>query len=104
MGVDPIAALFTADETGFSASETSATDWRAVATGLRKSGADRSLRIGRYRLVERIGRGRQADVSRAEGERDAPRVVALKVLPAAEILRDPRRRASFAARPNAACR
>jgi eukaryotic-like serine/threonine-protein kinase len=63
---------------------------RPPTTGRRASGM-----IGRYRLIERIGRGRQADVWRAVGENDATRVVALKVLPAAEVHRDPRRRAQL---------
>lgn len=51
----------------------------------------RSGRLGRYRLIERVGRGRQADVWRADRDGSDSGSVALKVLPASAG--DPRRRA-----------
>ncbi len=50
-------------------------------------------RLGRYRLIERVGRGRQADVWRASPDGDGVEDVALKVLSASA--RDPRRRAQL---------
>ncbi len=49
--------------------------------------------LGHYRLIERIGRGRQADVWRALRTEPFVEEVALKVLPASA--RDPRRRAQL---------
>lgn len=48
--------------------------------------------LGRYRLIERVGRGQQADVWRALRVGDGFEEVALKVLPASASARDPRRR------------
>ncbi|MCA1686138.1 MAG: serine/threonine protein kinase [Planctomycetia bacterium] len=50
-------------------------------------------RLGRYRLIERVGRGRQADVWRAVRDGSGVEQVALKVLPASQ--RDPKRRAQL---------
>jgi serine/threonine-protein kinase len=52
-------------------------------------------RIGRYRLIERVGRGRQADVWRAVCPEGGLEEVALKVLPASNQGRDPKRRAQL---------
>ncbi len=53
----------------------------------------RGGRLGAYRLIERVGRGRQADVWRAVRGESGVEEVALKVLPASA--RDPRRRAQL---------
>jgi serine/threonine-protein kinase len=52
-------------------------------------------RLGRYYLIERVGRGRQADVWRALCADPIAEEVALKVLPATVVHRDPRRRAQL---------
>lgn len=51
--------------------------------------------LGPYRLVERLGRGRQADVWRALRATPPVQEVALKVLPASASACDPRRRAQL---------
>lgn len=60
-----------------------------------RANSSSSGRLGSYRLMDRIGRGRQADVWRAIGDRDVAGEVALKVLPATASGRDPRRRAQL---------
>src|SRR5205814_32063 len=52
-------------------------------------------RLGRYRLIERVGQGRQADVWRAVAPGPFVEEVALKVLPDTALGRDHRRRAQL---------
>jgi serine/threonine protein kinase len=51
--------------------------------------------LGPYRVIERLGQGRQADVWRALRAVPPVEEVALKVLPAAAAAHDPRRRAQL---------
>lgn len=83
----PSSAALTVQTSGFRpAAAPSAAPSLSLAAG---------CRLGPYRLVNRVGRGRQAEVWRAVRVDGAPGEVALKVLPASAASRDPRKLAQL---------
>src|SRR5207249_496047 len=87
---EPHPSLSSVAETVISAVEAGAPRPKRARRGLGAPGR----RLGRYRLIERLGRGCQGDVWRAIALEPDAVEVALKVLPPA-LARDPRRLAQF---------
>lgn len=86
---------FGARETLIASRKASAVAGAAVASSSRRTRPFHSETLGKYRLLERIGRGRQAEVWRAIGVEGVSGEVALKVLPATPSGRDPCQRAQL---------